>query len=108
MRVTTAAPGPRSEVGEGMLVQRTLRLSLAALASGISLFLSWPYWRDFQYWPESRPMWLIYFLLGFVLAVYVFYAFLVSLRTLFEHDALERASRLDRLGSSAASQEDAP
>jgi len=62
------------------------------LASAASLALSWPYWRDFGYWAESPRMWLIYFAVGFCLAVYVFIVFFRSLATLFEHDALERAS----------------
>lgn len=69
--------------------------------------LSWPYWRDFEYWAESRTMWPAYFVLGFLLAVFVFYAFLDSLGTLFEHDALERAEKADRAGTSASSREDA-
>jgi hypothetical protein len=73
-----------------MSAQRVIRLGVAIVASGASLALSWPYWRDFGYWPESRSMWIAYFIVGFVLAVYVFYAFLDSLHTLFEHDALER------------------
>lgn len=90
-----------------MSAQRIIRLSIAVLASGASLALSWPYWRDFEYWPESRAMWLAYFALGFVLAVYVFYAFLDSLSTLFEHDALEKAEKADLKGTSATSREDA-
>ena len=73
-----------------MSAQRIIRLSVAVLASGVSFALSWPYWRDFGYWAESRAMWLGYFIVGFILAVYVFYAFFDSLRTLFVHDALER------------------
>ena len=73
-----------------MSAQRIIRLSVAVVASGASFALSWPYWRDFEYWPESQSMWLAYFVVGFVLAVYVFYAFFDSLSTLFEHDALER------------------
>lgn len=76
-----------------MSAQRIIRMGIAIVASIVSLALSWPYWRDFGYWAESRAMWLGYFVLGFVLAVYVFYAFLGRLRTLFEHDALERAQR---------------
>jgi hypothetical protein len=85
----SSTPGNFHVEGE-MSVQRIIRLSVAIVASGASLALSWPYWRDFGYWPESRTMWLAYFIVGFVLAVYVFYAFLDSLRTLFEHDTLER------------------
>lgn len=88
------------------MTQRTIRLSLAILGSVVSLFLSWPYWRDFEYWAESPAMWLVYFLLGFVLAVYVFYVFLGSLRTLFEHDALERASQSGRKNDPAADRGD--
>ncbi|GIK97617.1 MAG: hypothetical protein BroJett029_18260 [Alphaproteobacteria bacterium] len=88
------------------MTQRSIRLSLAVLGSAASLFLSWPFWRDFEYWAEAPGMWLAYFLLGFALAVYVFYVFLGSLRTLFEHDELARALRSD--GSNRSAQEDAP
>lgn len=71
-------------------------LSLAVIGSLLSLFLSWPWWRDFSYWAESRLMWAIYFAVGFVLAVYVFYAFFGSMRTLFEHDAIEREALDDK------------
>ncbi len=90
------------------MTQRTIRLSLAVLGSAASLFLSWPFWRDFEYWAESPTMWLVYFLLGFVLAVYVFYVLLGSLRTLFEHDELERALRPDRSKQAAVTQEEQP
>lgn len=71
--------------------QKVIKLSLAIVASVVSFFLSWPWSRDFSYWAESRSMWMVYFVVGFVLAIYVFYAFFGSLRTLFEHDAIERA-----------------
>ena len=90
------------------MTQRSIRLSLAILGSAASLFLSWPFWRDFEYWAEAPGMWLLYFLLGFALAVYVFYVFLGSLRTLFEHDELERALRSDEPNRVAPIQEDAP
>lgn len=83
---------------------RIVKLTVAALASLLSVFLSWPYWRDFSYWAESRSMWALYFAVGFVLAVYVFYVFMGCLRTLFEHDALERAELAARpaaLGTAA-------
>ena len=70
---------------------RVIDLSVSILASAAALLLSWPYWRDFEYWPESQAAWLIYFVSGFLLAVYVFYVFIGALRTLFEHDALDRA-----------------
>lgn len=76
-----------------MSTQRIIRITLSALASAASLALSWPYWRDFGYWAESHTMWLVYFAVGFVLAVYVFSVFFNSLNTLFEHDALERNMR---------------
>jgi hypothetical protein len=72
--------------------QRVIRLSLAVLGALGSFALSWPYWRDFGYWAESRQMWLIYFVVGFLLAVFDFAIFLRSLSTLFEHDALSRES----------------
>lgn len=97
---------PRNERGAGVpdlghrpqpqKATRIIRLVIAVLASIVSFFLAWPYWRDFGYWAESRTMWAVYFAVGFVLAIYVFYVFLGSLRTLFEHDALERAELADK------------
>lgn len=75
------------------MAQRIIDLTLSALASLVSLLLSWPYWRDFEYWPESAAMWWLYFLIGFVLATYVFHVFLGSLRTLFLHE--DQARRTD-------------
>lgn len=69
--------------------QRTIDIVLSIVASTAALLLSWPYMRDFEYWPESQIAWLTYFVIGFGLAVYVFYVFLIITRTLFEHDALE-------------------
>lgn len=66
--------------------QRSMDLLISILASLASILLSWPYWRDFEYWPESRLAWWVYLALGFVLAVYVFLAFIASLRELFEHE----------------------
>lgn len=71
-------------------------LSLAVAASLLAFFLAWPWWRDFSYWAESRLMWAIYFAVGFALAVYVFHTFFGNLRTLFEHDAIERAELADQ------------
>lgn len=68
------------------MAQRIIDLTLSALAALVSLLLSWPYWRDFEYWPESPMMWRVYFAVGFALAVYVFYVFLDALRTLFLHE----------------------
>ncbi|HTN32443.1 MAG TPA: hypothetical protein VL091_00390 [Marinobacter sp.] len=76
----------RSEVR----AQKIIRLVLAICASIVSFFLAWPWSRDFSYWAESHTMWMIYFAVGFVLAIYVFYVFLGNVRTLFEHDAIER------------------
>ena len=71
--------------------KRTIDLVLSCFASAGALLLSWPYLRDYEFWPESRLMWGVYFVVGFALSVYVFYAFLVAIHTLFEHDALEHA-----------------
>ncbi|MER1968175.1 hypothetical protein [Castellaniella sp. GW247-6E4] len=77
------------------MTQRIVDLTLSALASLVSVLLSWPYWRDFQYWPESQAMWWLYIVVGYLLAIYVFYAFLGSLRTLFQHDEQARAAGTD-------------
>jgi len=69
------------------MTQRSTDLLISIAASAISLLLSWPFWRDFEYWPESPLAWYLYFALGCVLAVYVFQVFIGSLRELFEHEA---------------------
>lgn len=71
------------------MTQRFTDLTLSVLASVAAFLLSWPFWRDFGYWAESHAAWWIYFVLGFVLAVYVFYVFIGSLRILFLHDTPE-------------------
>ena len=53
-------------------------------------------------------MWMLYFVLGFVLAVFVFYVFLARLRTLFEHDAIEREAGAAAATSSATDREPRP
>jgi len=88
-------------------MQLIIRLTLAIIAAGVSLALSWPYWRDFEYWAESEGAWLLYFVSGFVLAVGVFYLFFESLGTLFEHDEIERKSRAGLNGESRPSAEEA-
>ncbi len=84
------------------MAQRLIDITISILASVVALLLSWPYFRDFEYWPESHAMWLVYFCVGFLLAMYVFYVLLRITRTLFEHDELERAEA----EASARAQED--
>lgn len=81
----------RSEKDTGIKAQKVIQLILAICASILSFFLAWPWSRDFSYWAESHTLWLVYFVIGFILAIYVFYVFLGSIRTLFEHDTIERA-----------------
>lgn len=66
-------------------------VALAVTGGVVAFFLSWPFWRDFGYWAESRVMWWVYFLVGYMLAVYTFFIFLRCLRTLFLHDALVKS-----------------
>lgn len=70
------------------MAQRLIDLVLSILASTLGFALSWPFWRDFEYWAESELAWYAYFVIGFILAVYVFYLFLQCLHTLFDHDRL--------------------
>ena len=72
--------------------QRITDLTFSVLASVAAFLLSWPFWRNFEYWPESHLAWWIYFVLGFVLAVYVFYVFIGSLHILFLHGKDEAAA----------------
>lgn len=73
------------------MTQRITDLTLSVLASVIATLLSWPFWTDFEYWPESRLAWWIYVVVGFALSVYVFYAFISSLHMLFLHDTQGQA-----------------
>lgn len=70
------------------MTQKTIDLTLSVVASVIAFALSWPFWRDFEFWAESHAMWRVYFILGFLLAVYVFYVFIAVTRMLFLHDSL--------------------
>lgn len=88
------------------MMQRITDLTLSVLACVAAFFLSWPFWRDFAYWPASHTAWLIYFAGGFVLAIYVFYAFIGSLHVLFLHAADERAAAAPRDGSDGATGEE--
>ena len=74
------------------MTQRITDLTISVLACVLAFFLSWPYWRDFEYWAESHMAWWIYFAVGFVLAVYVFYIFIGSLRIMFMHDTQEQGT----------------
>lgn len=69
------------------MTQRRIDLSLSVVATIVAFLVSWPYWRTFEYWAESRTAWRVYFVLGFLLGVYVFYVFIHSLHALFVHDA---------------------
>ncbi len=89
----------RSRDGTSPRARRTIKFALAIIAALGSFFLAWPWWRDYSYWAESQTMWKIYFATGFVLAVYVVYVFLGNMRTLFEHDAIERAELAEQAGS---------
>ncbi|HNU10320.1 MAG TPA: hypothetical protein PKJ45_03020 [Rubrivivax sp.] len=103
LRAAAAGWSRQSTTLEGVMgAQGRIRFVVAALASLASLALSWPYWRDFGYWPESHTMWLVYFVVGFALAVYVFYVFFVCLSTLFEHDRIGRKKQGPAGGDNAA------
>lgn len=67
-------------------MQRSIDLTLAVLASVVSVLLSLPYWRSLSYWAESPTAWWVYYTIGFVLAIYVFYVFFRALRTMFLHE----------------------
>ena len=76
------------------MTQRMVDWILAVVASVVGFALSWPFWRDFEYFAESRDWWWIYFTLGFLLAVYVFYIFIACTRTLFLHYRLIKTGEI--------------
>lgn len=61
---------------------------LSALGSAAGFALSWPFWRDFEYFADSRDFWWVYFVVGYLMGVYVFYVFIACTRMLFLHDHL--------------------
>lgn len=67
-------------------MQRSIDLTLAVLATVVSVLLSLPYWPSYGYWAESRTAWALYIVVGAALAVYVFYVFFRALRTMFVHE----------------------
>lgn len=73
------------------MTQRITELVVSVLACVAAVLLSWPFSRTFEYWAESHTAWWIYFTVGSVLTVYVFYVFIGSLRILFLHDTQEQA-----------------
>ena len=74
------------------MTQRITDMTISVLACVVATLLSWPFWRTYDYWAESHAAWWIYFVSGFLLAVYVFYIFIGSLRILFLHDTQEQAA----------------
>jgi len=74
-------------------MDRITDLAISVLGSVLAFALSWPFWRDFEYWAESRIAWWAYFALGFVLSVYVFHVFIGSLRMLMLHARDEAEDR---------------
>lgn len=68
------------------MMQRSIDLTLAVLATVVSVLLSLPYWPSYSYWAVSPTAWWVYIALGAVLAVYVFYVFFRALRTMFVHE----------------------
>lgn len=66
-------------------MQRLTDLIISFFASLAALLLSLPFWRDNEYFAESDLFWRVYFVLGFILGMYVFYVFIGSVRMLFIH-----------------------
>ena len=67
------------------MAQKITDLIVSVLATLAAVLLSWPFWVEHLYWAESVTAWQVYIVVGFVLAAYVFYVFLGSLRFLFSH-----------------------
>ena len=88
-----ATAAPTFPAGDKTM-QRFFDLLISVLGTVVAVALSWPYWRDYEYWASSHTAWQGYFAAGFVLSVYVFYVFIGSTRILFSHAADEaRAAR---------------
>ncbi|MEO5623421.1 MAG: hypothetical protein ABIO74_02675 [Dokdonella sp.] len=90
------------------MTQRIVDLTISVLASVAAFLLSWPFWRNFEFWAESHVAWWIYFGAGFVLAVYVFYVFIGSLHILFLHGAEEAGAEAAPDRTATGKQEKGP
>ncbi len=77
--------------------QRTMDWLISIVGTVVGFALSWPFWRDFEYFAESETMWKVHFAIGFVIAIYVFHVFIDCTRTLFQHAAIERGD--DKAGA---------
>lgn len=73
-------------------------LVIALLVALGFVLLSIPYQFAFDHWSESPALWVAYFVVGAVLAAYVFYAFLQSRRRL----AQSEESQADGAGEEVA------
>lgn len=80
-------------------MQRLTDLIISFLATVVAFLLSLPFWRDNEYFAESDLYWRVYFVVGFILGIYVFYVFIGSLRMMFIHardEALAQQSHEDQ------------
>lgn len=80
-------------------MQRLTDLIISFLATVVAFLLSLPFWRDNEYFAESDLYWRVYFVVGFILGIYVFYVFIGSLRMMFIHardEALTQQSHEDQ------------
>ncbi len=75
--------------------QIIIDVTLSVVACVAAFLMSLPFWRQHEYWAESQTMWQVYFSIGFILSVYVFFIFLRCLRTLFLHDAVEKGYQVN-------------
>ncbi len=64
-------------------------LAVATLAMLFFVLLSLPYQFEFSYWAESPFLWAVYFLVGSLLVLYIFYIFLQDWRHLMEEVMLK-------------------
>ncbi|HET7091068.1 MAG TPA: hypothetical protein VFL17_20740 [Anaerolineae bacterium] len=57
-------------------------LVIAILAVLVFLLISLPYQFAYSYWAESTALWVVYIVVGVILAVFVFFNFLQDWRRL--------------------------
>jgi hypothetical protein len=78
--------------GAAEMKKCTTDFVLAAVAVAGALLLSVPHWWDVRYWLESRAWWAVYFFVGLVVALYVVYAVVSAIHTLFARHAISRGT----------------
>lgn len=74
----------RCGISQGIEKMNLHDLMVAILVTFFFVLLAIPYQFEFSYWAETPFLWIMYFLVGAALIVYIFYIFLQEWRYLIQ------------------------